>query len=57
LEAFGELLEKLAKLIDQGKIKSHVTQTFEFNCENLRKVHDIIGKGKAIGKITLKMNT
>jgi zinc-binding alcohol dehydrogenase family protein len=57
LEAFGELLEKLAKLIDQGKIKSHVTQTFEFNCENLRKVHDIIDKGKAIGKITLKMNT
>ncbi|CAF0863385.1 unnamed protein product [Rotaria sordida] len=57
LEVHGEVLEKLAKLIDQGKIKSHVTQVFEFNCENLKKVHDLIFKGKAIGKITLKMNT
>jgi zinc-binding alcohol dehydrogenase family protein len=55
-EVHGQVLEKLANLIDQGKIKSHVTQVFEFNRENLKKVHDIIDKGKAIGKITLKMN-
>ncbi|CAF4122355.1 unnamed protein product [Adineta steineri] len=57
IEMHGEVLEKLSKLIDQGEIKSHVTQTFDFNCENLKKVHDIVEKGKAIGKITLKMNT
>jgi len=57
LEVHGEVLEKLAKLIDEGKIKSIVTKVFDFNCENLRKAHDMITKGQAIGKITLKMNS
>ncbi len=37
LEVHGKVLEKLAKLIDEGKIKSIVTKVFDFNCENLRK--------------------
>lgn len=53
---FGEVLEKLAKHFDEGKIKSNVTKVFDFNCENLRKVHDIVTNGEAIRKITLKMN-
>jgi NADPH:quinone reductase-like Zn-dependent oxidoreductase len=57
LEVLGEVPEKLAKLIDEGKIKSIVTKVFDFNCENLRKAHDMITKGQAIGKITLKMNS
>jgi zinc-binding alcohol dehydrogenase family protein len=57
LEVLGEFLEKLAKLIDEGKIKSIVTKVFDFNCENLKKVHDMITKGQVIGKITLKMNS
>lgn len=56
-EDHGKVLAKLAKLFDEGKMKSNVTKVFDFNRDNLRKVHDIITNGEAIGKITLKTNS
>ncbi|CAK9188729.1 unnamed protein product, partial [Sphagnum troendelagicum] len=50
-----EHLELFAKLIDAKEMQSTVTKTFDFNLENLRKVHDIVEHGGTTGKMTLKM--
>ena len=50
----GELLTRVAGLVDRGKIRSTQTQTFSpINIENLKKAHALVESGKAIGKVTL----
>lgn len=49
------LLNEVARLIDTGIIKTTVNQIMSpINVENLRKAHDALEKGSAIGKIVLK---
>lgn len=48
----GELLNRLAELIDQGKIRSTLTQVAgKIDAKTLRKAHALIESGKAHGKI------
>lgn len=50
-----DLLNKLADLIDNGKLKSTLTERIEpINATNLRFVHEKIETGKSIGKIVLE---
>lgn len=49
----GNHLKEIVRLCDTGAIKSTVTQTFELSASNLRKAHEILESGKAIGKIAL----
>lgn len=50
-----EILSEVAKLIDEGKIKTTVTTTLSpINAENVRKAHQMIESGKTIGKIVLE---
>ncbi len=49
------LLNRVASLIDEGKLKTTVTEVLSpINAENLRKAHAMIETGKTIGKIVLE---
>nr|WP_281380590.1 zinc-binding dehydrogenase [Mycoplana azooxidifex] len=51
----GELLTKVAELIDSGAIKTTVTEVLRpINAENLKKAHATLESGKAKGKIVLE---
>lgn len=50
-----DLLNKLADLIDNGKLKSTLTERIEpINATNLRFVHEKMETGRSIGKIVLE---
>jgi NADPH2:quinone reductase len=49
------LLNEIASLIDQGKIRTTVTKTLKpINAANLMKAHEIIESGRSRGKIVLE---
>lgn len=51
----GEILNEVAGLIDAGKVKSTVAETFgTINAENLTKAHMLLESGKSKGKIVLE---
>jgi len=51
----SEILNQVAGLIDAGKIKSTVTETFgTINAANLMKAHAILESGKVKGKLVLE---
>jgi len=51
----GRLLTKVAELIDNGAIKTTVTEVLRpINAENLKKAHATLESGKAKGKIVLE---
>lgn len=50
----GELLNKVAALLDEGVIRTTVgTELGEINAANLRSAHKLLESGSAIGKIVL----
>ncbi|GGG13501.1 NADPH:quinone reductase [Paenibacillus albidus] len=50
-----ELLNELAELIDNGKLKTTLTERLEpINAQNLRIVHEKMETGRSIGKIVLE---
>lgn len=50
-----ELLNKLADLIDDGKIKTTLTERLEpINAANLRLAHERLETGRTIGKIVIE---
>jgi NADPH:quinone reductase len=49
------LLDRVAKMVDAGKIRTTLTECVEpINAENLRLVHQKIESGRTIGKIVLQ---
>ncbi|EOA86544.1 hypothetical protein ACJQWK_08817 [Exserohilum turcicum] len=54
VESHGKILRDLAKMLDDGAIKCHCTQKLKIDEEGIRKAHDIIEGGKAIGKVALE---
>ncbi|KAF2658696.1 quinone oxidoreductase [Lophiostoma macrostomum CBS 122681] len=54
-ESHGEILKRLATLVDQGEVKCHLTQRLKGDVEGIRKAHEIIEEGNAIGKVALEM--
>lgn len=51
----GEILDTVAGLVDAGKIRSTVTESFgAINAQNLKHAHALIESGKAKGKIVLE---
>ncbi len=50
-----ELLNELAELIDNGKLKTTLTERLDpINAKNLRAVHEKMETGRSIGKIVLE---
>lgn len=51
----GQILRKLARLVDTGKVRSTLTQVIHgINAQNLRQVHQQIERGDTIGKLVLE---
>ena len=51
----GKLLEDVAALVDQGAVRSTMTENIgKINASNLKKVHARIESGSAVGKIVLE---
>lgn len=54
IDAQGKLLNDVARLVDDGKIKTTFGENFGLiNAENLRRAHTLIESGRAKGKIVL----
>ncbi len=51
VQSNGEDMNQLANLLEQGKIKSHISQTFDF--DEMRQAHIHIESGKTRGKIAV----
>ena len=50
----GQLLNRVASLVDQGILKSTVTQTLSpINAANLKQAHTLVESSRSIGKVTL----
>jgi zinc-binding alcohol dehydrogenase family protein len=51
----GKLLDAVSRLVDEGKLRTTLTQTMRpINAANLKKAHAILESGKAKGKIVLE---
>ncbi|KAF3039707.1 hypothetical protein E8E12_004055 [Didymella heteroderae] len=53
-ESHGKILDRLRELLDNDEVKCHNTQKLKIDEEGVRKAHEIIEGGKAIGKISLE---
>ena len=54
MAAQGELLDTVSRLVDEGAIRTTLSQTLgAINAANLRRAHALIESGRAIGKIVL----
>jgi zinc-binding alcohol dehydrogenase family protein len=54
MAAQGELLTQVARLIDQGRLRTTLAQSHSpINAANLRQVHALIESGRAMGKLVL----
>jgi len=48
------ILEKIAQLLDEGKLKGTLTQSLSpLNADNLRKAHSLVESGHMIGKVVV----
>jgi NADPH:quinone reductase-like Zn-dependent oxidoreductase len=54
VESNGEDMKALADLLESGKIKSHVSETFSF--EEMGKAHEQVESGRTVGKIVVTVN-
>lgn len=57
LESQGRMLKQVATAINAGLVKPIATETLPLSVANLRKVHEKIEAGKAIGKIVLEVGS
>lgn len=53
-ESHGRILGKLKELLDGGEVTCHNTQKLRIDEQGIRKAHEIIESGKAIGKVALE---
>lgn len=50
----GEILAKVAQLVDEGRLHSTATQTINgINAANLRQAHQLVERGDMVGKVVL----
>lgn len=55
IDAQGALLDEVSRLLDQGVLKTTLTETYgTINAANLKRAHALIESGKARGKIVLE---
>jgi NADPH2:quinone reductase len=54
-EQHGEILSKLAKIVDEGKLKPIVDKTL-FSMAEVGKAHDRLASGQALGKVVVSIS-
>lgn len=52
----GKILEELRQLVEDGKVKTHLQQSFRLDLEGLRKAHEAIESGGSMGKNGLSVD-
>ncbi|MFD1018598.1 NADP-dependent oxidoreductase [Thalassobacillus hwangdonensis] len=55
LEPNGEQLQKLGRLLEEGKVKPHVGHSFDFSEQGLKDAHKLSETHHAKGKIVIKI--
>ena len=55
LETQGEILNSIAKAVEQGLIKNIVSQKRVFSVSSLREMHALQESGSAFGKIAFEV--
>ncbi|MCG2615316.1 NADP-dependent oxidoreductase [Terrimonas sp. NA20] len=53
VESNGDDMKAIAGLLETGKIKAHVPQTFSF--EEIGKAHDLVESGRTVGKVVVTL--
>ena len=53
-EKHGEILTKLAEIVDTGKLKA-IVDSHTFGLEDVGKAHDLLSSGKALGKVVVEL--
>jgi NADPH:quinone reductase-like Zn-dependent oxidoreductase len=51
VESNGDDMKAIAELLESGKIKAHVPQTFPFG--EIGKAHDLVASGRTVGKVVV----
>ncbi len=55
MEEQGDILNQIAKLLDNGQLKTTLKQTLKgFTVENLKEAHRLLESGKTIGKVVIE---
>ncbi|GFO58156.1 Zn-dependent oxidoreductase [Geomonas silvestris] len=54
LETQGDILRKVAAMVDTGRVKSTRSKTLTANEDNLRSAHQALEQGSAVGKIVMQ---
>lgn len=53
-----QILEQISRLLDQGQLKSTLTQTLHpLNATNLREAHRLVESGRMLGKVVITTGT
>ncbi len=55
-ESHGKMLKKLAILVNEEKMKSHLTKSLRLDLEGLREGHGLIEGGGSMGKVGLDVD-
>jgi NADPH:quinone reductase-like Zn-dependent oxidoreductase len=55
LETQGKALASMAKLADEGKLKSITTKSLPLTVSGLREAHQLMESGTTMGKVVLKV--
>ncbi|KAF2119219.1 quinone oxidoreductase [Lophiotrema nucula] len=55
LESHGRILKELARLVDEGTVKCHLTRTLKMDEQGVREAHGVVEGGKAFGKVALEV--
>ena len=55
VDSHGKILRGLANWVEEGRVKCHLMQKLKGDEEGIRKAHEIIEGGKAVGKVALEM--
>ncbi|EIW83995.1 GroES-like protein [Coniophora puteana RWD-64-598 SS2] len=53
LASQGAALTEMAKLVDEGKIKSITSQSLDLTVAGLKQAHELMESGKTVGKVVL----
>ncbi|KDQ50990.1 hypothetical protein JAAARDRAFT_199532 [Jaapia argillacea MUCL 33604] len=55
VETQGQILSKLADLVDKGAVQSITTQKLDLTLDGLRQAHALMESGQTIGKVVLRV--
>lgn len=56
LDSHGKILEELARLVEEGGIKSHLQKTLPLTLKGLKEGHELVEGGSSMGKVAFAVD-